>query len=60
MLQSSTVGSSSGSSSGSKESAIADHSNVMTKKAYATFIPSLRELALQLRVPVGPLSQSAN
>ena len=47
-----------GSSSGSNESAIAGHSNGMTKKAYATFVLSLPEIVLQLRVPVGPLSIS--
>ena len=55
MLLSSTVGS----SLGSNESAIADHSNGMTKKVFATFILSLPEIALQLRVLVGPLSPSA-
>ena len=54
MLLSSTAGS----SSGSNESAIACHSNGMTLKAYATFVLSLPEIALQLRVPVGPLSIS--
>ena len=48
-----------GSSSGSNKSAIAGHSNGMTKKAYATFVLSLPEIALQLRVAVGPLSPSA-
>ena len=44
MLLSSTAGS----SSGSNESTIAGHSNGMTKKAYATFVLSLPEIALQL------------
>ena len=48
-----------GSSLGSNESAIARHTNGMSKKAYATFVLSLPEIALQLRVPVGPLSPSA-
>ena len=39
-----------GSSSGSIESVIAGHSNSMTKKAYATFVPSLPKIALQLQV----------
>ena len=47
-----------GSSSGSK-SGIAGHLNGMTKKAHATFVLSLPEVALQLRVPVGSLSPSA-
>ena len=55
MLLSSTAGS----SSGSNESAIAGRSNGMTKNAYATFVLSLPEIALQLQVPVGPLSPSA-
>ena len=52
MLLSSTAGS----SLRSNESAIAGHSNGTTTKAYATFILSLPEIALQLQVPVGPLS----
>ena len=56
MLLSSTVNS----SLGSNKSAIAGHSNSMTKKAYVTFVLSLPEIAFQLRVSVGPLSPSAN
>ena len=48
-----------GSSSGSNESAIAGHSNGMTKKASATFVLSLPEINHELRVLVGPPSLSA-
>ena len=48
-----------GSSSGSNEFAIAGHLNGMTKKASATFVLSLPEINLQLRVVVDPLSLSA-
>ena len=41
-----------GSSLGSDVSAIAGRSNGMTKKAYATFVLSLPEIALQLQVPI--------
>ena len=56
MLLSSMVGS----PSGNNKPAIAGHLNGMTKKAYAIFVLTLPDMiALQLRVPVGPLSPSA-
>ena len=54
MLLSSTVGS----SLGSNESAIAGHSNGITKKAYATFVLSLPEIVLLLSLCWSPLSVS--
>ena len=49
-----------GSSLGSNESAIAGHSNGMTKKASATFVLSLPKINLELRFLVGPLSLSVS